>query len=541
MKKFKFLIIMISMMSILILLFGCKNKPTEPNSKKVAQPTFSPKAGTYDEPQSIVIKCSTKDAVIRYTEDGEDPTASSEIFYDDLLVPRTATIKARAFKEGLEDSDIATAEYTINVQKVAAPTISPAGGTFDVSQSVTLSCPTAGAKIFYTKNGTNPGMYSFVYHEPFTLTETATIKAFAYKAYWDNSDVVTAEFTIIPAVATPTFMPIGGLYGVAQDVSIACLTPDATIVYTTDGSDPTASSPVYSDAIHVSQDTTIKARAYKAGLNDGEIASATYVFSPGSPEMVYVSSGTFTMGRNKGQENDNAFPPHSVTLDSFFIGKYQVTQGEYEAIMGSNPASDYGVGNNYPVYNVSWYDAIKYCNLRSLNEGLMPVYSIRGFTNPLDWGIVPTESNVTWNAAICNWNANGYRLPTEAEWEYAARGATNNPNYLYSGSDAIANVAWYYNNSNSSAHPVGGKRANALGIYDMSGNVCESCWDWYDASYYSSSSSNNPSGPESGTVRVHRGGSWFFIDEWCQVAHRGINIPSYRSNQVGFRVCRTAN
>jgi formylglycine-generating enzyme required for sulfatase activity len=255
--------------------------------------------------------------------------------------------------------------------------------------------------------------------------------------------------------------------------------------------------------------------------------------------MIYVPGGTFTMGKTKGSGYNHELPTHSVTLNSFYIGKYEVTQGEYKAIVGYNPASGYGVGNNYPVYNVNWYDAIKYCNLRSMNEGLTPVYSISGSTNPANWGSVPSSSNITWNAAVCNWNGNGYRLPTEAEWEYAARGATNSPDYLFSGSDNIDNVAWYDDNSDSEVHLVGCKDANRLGLYDMSGNVWEWCWDWYDASYYSSSPSNNPRGPANGLYRVLRGGCWYHGLSNCRVACRNdSDSVAGRYSNVGFRICR---
>jgi formylglycine-generating enzyme required for sulfatase activity len=271
---------------------------------------------------------------------------------------------------------------------------------------------------------------------------------------------------------------------------------------------------------------------FKVTADDGYVPPV-----PGG--FVLVPGGTFTMGRTTGTGDSEELPTHSVTLNSFYMGKYEVTQGEYQAIMGSNPAHNYGVGTSYPVYYVSWYSVIKYCNLRSMNEGLTPVYTISGTTNPANWGAVPTSNNSTWDAAICNWAANGYRLPTEAEWEYAARGGTNTPDYLYSGSNDINAVAWNLSNSSSASHIVGTKAANALGIYDMSGNVWERCWDWYSGSYYSSSPSTNPKGPTSGSARVVRGGSWYSGAGGCRVAFRNSVSPYTSYVWYGFRLCRS--
>jgi formylglycine-generating enzyme required for sulfatase activity len=247
------------------------------------------------------------------------------------------------------------------------------------------------------------------------------------------------------------------------------------------------------------------------------------------------------MGGTTGSVDYDELPTHSVTLNSFYIGKYEVTQAEYAPYMqpGSSWTSNYGLGDNYPAYHVSWYAILKYCNLRSMAEGLTPVYTISGSTNPADWGAVPTSDNSTWNAAICNWSANGYRLPTEAEWEYAARGATNTPDYLYSGSNDINSVAWYDSNSGAATHHVGTKSPNGLGIYDMSGNLWEWCWDWY--SYYSSSPSNNPTGPASGSYRLLRGGYWYNNATNCRVANRYDYDPYLSLNFFGFRLCRAAN
>ena len=235
-----------------------------------------------------------------------------------------------------------------------------------------------------------------------------------------------------------------------------------------------------------------------------------------SENFVYVPGGTFTMGRTTGSGNADELPIHQVTLSSFAIYKYEVTQAEYQAVMGTNPS--YFTGSNYPVERVTWYNAVEYCNARSTQEGLTPCY------NTSSWS--------------CDFNANGYRLPTEAEWEYASRGATINPDYLYSGSDNIDNVAWYSSNSNSTTHPVGTKAPNSLGIYDMSGNVCEWCNDWYGS--YSSGAQTDPVGPASGSHRVNRGGGWSSSATYCRVSDRYDYYPTDSRSDLGFRVARSS-
>jgi len=226
---------------------------------------------------------------------------------------------------------------------------------------------------------------------------------------------------------------------------------------------------------------------------------------------------------------DRERPVRTVTVKSFNIGKYPVTQKEWFDIMGTTIRTQQntnrpvlaGEGDDYPMYFVSWNDAIEYCNRRSIKEGLTPVYQIDG------------------RVVTCDWDANGYRLPTEAEWEYAARGGSRNPSeFLYSGSNKADDVAWFATpRSARSTRSVGGKAPNGLGIYDMSGNVWEWCWDWYADDYnYEGANLPNPRGAPSGTRRVLRGGSWSSSDWQSRCAYRLYASPTNRSQDRGFRV-----
>ena len=215
--------------------------------------------------------------------------------------------------------------------------------------------------------------------------------------------------------------------------------------------------------------------------------------------MVRVEGGTFSMGATSEQDNDadnDEMPAHHVTLGDYYICRYEVTQKEWRAVMGNNQS--YNKGDNLPVEWVIWNDCLDFINKLNQLTGLK------------------------------------FRLPTEAEWEFAARGGKQSKGYKYSGSDNIGDVAWYYENSGSKTHQVGTKEPNELGIYDMTGNVWEWCGDWYGS--YSSSAQTNPTGPSSGSRRVLRGGSWRNFARNCRVSYRNGNSPSYRSDNLGFRV-----
>jgi len=271
--------------------------------------------------------------------------------------------------------------------------------------------------------------------------------------------------------------------------------------------------------------------------------------------FVLIPAGSFKMGCNFFYIPSK--PVHDVTITKpFYMGKYEVTQAEYEKYCSytgtDSPSSSYGDGDNYPAYYVSWYDALVYCNKRSIAEGLTPCYNIDNSTIPDEWGTVPTEEDDplcdTWDAVKCNWNANGYRLPTEAEWEYAARAGDNTvERFTYSGtsdSNKLGDYAWYEDNSNSTTHEVGTKKPNAYGLYDMSGNVYEWCWNCWTSEYdENTEGGSDPTGTSAGSGRVCRGGSW--SDSLCAVSVRYGGFPYDRNcrdnSGHGFRVVRQVN
>ena len=239
---------------------------------------------------------------------------------------------------------------------------------------------------------------------------------------------------------------------------------------------------------------TVKRVATKASYSNGTLTVNGIKYS-----MVWVEGGTFRMGATSEQGSDaysDEKPVHSVTLSGYYIGKTEVTQALWKVVMGSNPSSC--KGDNLPVEQVSWNDCQKF--IRKLN-------SLTG---------------------------QNFRLPTEAEWEFACRGGNNSRGYKYSGSNYIDNVAWYDGNSGDKTHPVGTKAPNELGIYDMTGNVWEWCADWYGD--YSSGAQTNPKGPYDGSDRVCRGGGWGSLARLCRSSNRSYSYPTYRDGSLGLRL-----
>jgi len=282
--------------------------------------------------------------------------------------------------------------------------------------------------------------------------------------------------------------------------------------------------------------TTYYVRAYATNnLGTGYGNQVNFVFTPSPAGMNTLLGGTFSMGCTPGDPNCSYLehPVRPVTLSTFQISETEVTQAQWQAVMGSNPSA-FSSCAQCPVEQVSWYDAVVFCNRLSEAQGLIPCYyADAGFTQVYGksggtWSL-PNSGEVYWNPS-----AKGYRLPTEAEWEYAARGgsATN----IYSGSNNVDEVAWHYgNNSPYGTKPVKGKSPNGYGLYDMSGNVWEWAWDWFQQGY-PSSAEKNPTGPSTGAFRVLRGGSWNNLAGNCRSADRFTGYPDNRNDLVGFRL-----
>ena len=261
-------------------------------------------------------------------------------------------------------------------------------------------------------------------------------------------------------------------------------------------------------------------------------------------ELVYIPAGTFTMGSPASETEDFANPyldnerlQHQVTLSAFYMGKYEVTQEQYQTVMGTNPSdfssepADGEMQGKRPVEQVTWYDTIEFCNALSVLEGLTPYYNINKEQPDLNntCAYDPLEWLITLNTS-----ADGYRLPTEAQWEYACRAGTTTA--YNTGARISDSTGWYDANGGEKTHEVGKKTPNAWGLYDMHGNVFEWCWDWYGS--YSSRAQTDPQGTSSGSDRVFRGGYWFSSAGNVRSARRNYSDPSDHGRNIGLRAVR---
>ncbi len=427
-------------------------------------------------------------------------------------------------------------ERIVEPQAVKTPTFAPESGSYPPGQVISISCATLDAIKYFTLDGSEPTSSSTRYTGFLTLgsgalnADSVFIKTIAYKDGMNPSTVASAWYVIdyLNDVAAPTIFPLVTDITTSSLISIICSTDLVQIRYTLDGSVPTQSSTQYTAPFTLPEagEITLRARGFRAGWNPSEVSTTVFYVN----EIVIpadfrsVTGGSFNNGSS------------TVTVGSFHMASHEVTQAEYQSVMGSNPSLFADPAK--PVDNLTWFDAVKYCNLRSMAEGLHPAYSyLTHGTNPANW---PAD----WNSAAanhvnitCNWHSYGYRLPTEMEYMFAAKGGTETMGYLYSGSNDLAAVAWFADNSGSSTHATGTKAANELDLFDLSGNADEWVWDIFGS--LPTTGQYNPHGPDSGNARTRRGGSWNSAASDCSLlSGRSGQGPLATNSKTGFRVVR---
>ena len=472
---------------------------------------------------------------------GAEPVDAGGNFYALSVQPKNAvvTIDGVLQPSSSDGEYSAMLPYGTHTYKVEAGGYISKSGSFVVSSgdmtpvsvsllsamaSVSITCPTPAVSLYVDKKAVGNSPWSGSLKEGMHLVE---VRKSGYRsqqktiqlAQQQKLDVTFGELVAIQGNLSVNYKPFGAdVYvdgkklGQSPRVFNGLLVgnhlvevrkdgyaTDRKTVTISEGQTASITGTLASNAVASSSSNTLGYSSASSSMSSGSNTISIPVKNGISIDMVKVEAGTFMMGATSEMKDpyDNEKPVHQVTLtNDYYMGMYEVPQALWEAVMGSNPS--YFKGDNLPVEKMSWNDC---------QEFISKLNSMTG---------------------------RKFRLPTEAEWEYAARGGKKSRSYQYSGSSNISDVAWYYGNSGSKTHPVGTKQANELGIYDMCGNVYEWCQDWYGS--YSSSSQTNPTGSDSGANRVLRGGSWNFIAGYCRSSYRLYGTPFSRSHYLGLRL-----
>ena len=490
---------------------------------------------------SQVEKNKTYVLVLTKPVGGAEPVDAGGNFYALSVLPKNAmlTIDGVLQPSSSDGEYSAMLPYGTHTYKVEAGGYISKSGSFTVSSgdmtpisvsllsamaSVSITCPTPAVSLYVDKKAVGNSPWSGSLKEGMHLVE---VRKSGYRsqqktillAQQQKLDVTFDELVAIQGNLSVNYKPFGAdvyvdgkklgqsprvfnglLVGNHQvEVRKDGYATDRKSVSISEGQTASITGTLASNAVASSSSNTLGYSSGSSSMASGSNAISIPVKDGISIDMVKVEAGTFMMGATSEMKDpyDMEKPVHQVTLtNDYYMGKYEVTQALWEAVMGRNP-SEYK-GDNLPVEQVSWNDC---------QEFISKLNSLTG---------------------------RKFRLPTEAEWEYAARGGKKSRSYQYSGSSNISDVAWYDGNSGSKTHPVGTKQANELGIYDMTGNVWEWCLDWYGS--YSSSSQTNPTGAVSGSSRVSRGGSWGLIARFCRLSIRNYITPDCRGDNLGLRL-----